>query len=106
MEGNIADILPHLSEFLTEEALRFGKYSGQKATSRNLFFGGLIWLPKPTYPLSIEVIVPQGAPAGPRLINFHLGKLLKLNFEISYLTFDGGWDLLGMFHYRYTYFPK
>ncbi len=106
MEGNVTDIFPHLSEFLTKEALVFGPYAGQTATSRNLLFAGLIWLPKPTYPLGIEFIIPQGAPASPKLINLHLGQLLKLNFEVSYLTFDGGWDLLGMFHYRYTYFPK
>lgn len=106
MEGDIADIFPHLSEFLTKDALIFSGHSGQEATSRNLFFAGFIWLPKPTYPIGIEIILPQGAPANPKLINLHLGQLLKLNFEISYLMFENGWDLLGMFHYRYTYFPK
>lgn len=106
MEGNFNDIFPHLSEFLTKDALVFSGHSGQEATSRNLLFAGLIWLPKPTYPLGIEFIIPQGAPANPKLINLRLGRLLKLNFEIAYLTFEGGWDLLGMFHYRYTYFPK
>jgi hypothetical protein len=42
----------------------------------------------------------------PKLINLHLGTLLKLNFELSYLTFKGGWDMLGMFQFRYNYFPK
>jgi hypothetical protein len=42
----------------------------------------------------------------PKLINLQLGTMLRLNFQLSYLKFDGGWDLLGMFQFRYSHFPK
>lgn len=106
MEGNAVDQISHLSEFLSKDALRFSGYPETGATSRNMLFAGFIWLPSPTYPISAEILIPQGAPAGPKLINLHLGRLLKLNFELSLLTFKGGWDLLGMFQFRYSYFPK
>ncbi|MFH1619202.1 MAG: hypothetical protein ABIG11_04790 [bacterium] len=107
MEGNVGDIFPMLSEFLTQEAWSdIPKVGGKSATSRNLLFGGFTWFLKPTFPIGAEIIIPQGAPASPKLINLHLGSLLKLNFELSYLTFQGGWDLLGMFQFRYSYFPK
>jgi len=47
-----------------------------------------------------------GEPSTLFQIALHLGTLLKLNFEISYLTFKGGWDVLGMFQFRYGYFPR
>ena len=71
-----------------------------------MLFGGLTWLVKPAYPVGVELIIPQGAPAKPKLWNFHLGQFLKMNFEVAYLKFDKGWDILGMFQYRYSYFPK
>ena len=71
-----------------------------------MVFGGFMWLPKKDSPIGLEIMVPQGAPQSPKLINLHLGTLLKLNFELSYLTFKGGWDLMGMFQFRYNYLPK
>ncbi|MBI4056234.1 MAG: hypothetical protein HY399_01650 [Elusimicrobia bacterium] len=106
MEGNAADQLSLLSEFLTPEALKFSGHPGQEATSHNLLFGGVTWLVSGSYPVVVEWIKPQGAPANPMLLNFRLGQFLKLNFEISYLTYQGGWDLLGMFQFRYSYFPR
>ncbi|MCK5583300.1 MAG: hypothetical protein KAI33_05895 [Elusimicrobiales bacterium] len=105
-DGDFPKIIYQLSEFLSEEAMSLNGYSSFTAPS-GMLFAGLAWMPKPggSY-IGIEMIVPQGATQNPKLFNLHLGTLLKLNFEISYLTFDGGYDLMGMFQFRYSYFPR
>jgi len=104
-EGNFSNFIPQLSEFLTPQAIALSSKTGT-ATSRHMLFGGLIFLLKPNYPISIEILVPQGAAQNPKLINFRFSRLVKLNFQLSYLTYDGGWDLLGCFQFRFNMFPK
>lgn len=108
-DGDMPKVIYGLSEFLSKEAINLTN-SRDAASSVNIptgmLFGGLLWLPKKDSPIGLEIMVPQGAPQAPRLINLHLGTLLKLNFELSYLTFKGGWDLMGMFQFRYNYLPK
>lgn len=106
MDGSYSNFIPQLSEYLSAEALNLDGLGTTTATSRNILFGGLIWMVKPKYPLGIEFIIPQGAPKSPKLINLHLGSMLHMNFEISLLTFQGGYDVLGMFQFRYNFFPK
>jgi len=104
-EGDMPKLINDLSEYLSETAMENSGYTNPSVPSQ-LFYGGLIWLPKPTSPIMLEILVPNGAPMHPKLVNLHLGTLLKLNFELSYLKFDGGWDLIGMFQFRYNYFPR
>ncbi len=104
-DGDMPKVLYQLSEFLSKEAMSRNNMT-DPAIPTGMVFGGLLWLPKPNSPIGVEILAPQGAPQNPKLFNFHLGTLLKMNFEISYLTFKGGWDLLGMFQFRYGYFPK
>lgn len=106
MEGTIGNIFPLLSEFLTDEAISLSGHPGQTANSRSIMYGGMLFLITPSFPMGFEIIVPQGAALNPKLVNLHLGSLLKMNFELSYLSFDGGWDALGMIQFRYTFFPK
>ncbi|MCG2726868.1 MAG: hypothetical protein L6420_11570 [Elusimicrobia bacterium] len=105
-DGDFPKIIYQLSEFLSEEAMNLNGFSSFTAPS-GMLFTGLAWMPKQggSY-IGIEMIVPQGATQNPKLFNLHLGTLLKLNFEISYLTFDNGYDLMGMFQFRYSYFPR
>ncbi len=105
MDGDFTKIIYQLSEFLSDEALFLNGYSSPSKSNPALF-GGVLWMLKKDFPVGFEVIIPQGAPQKAKLFNVHLGTLLKLNFELSYLTFDGGWDLMGMFQFRYSYFPK
>jgi len=105
-EGTESNKLTYLSEFLTPQALELSGHPGQSATSQSTLFGGFLWMLKPGYPIGMEFIIPQGAPMHPKLFNIHLGTLLHLNFELAYLTYDSGWDLLGMFQFRYNYFPR
>ena len=104
-DGDMPKIVYQLSEFLSKEALDLNGISNFTIPT-GMLFGGLMWLPKSGSPIGIEVMLPQGAPQNPRLFNLHLGTLLKMNFEISYLAFKGGWDMLGMFQFRYNYFPR
>jgi len=104
-DGDMPKVIYSFSEFLSKEALSLNGYPNATIPS-GMLFGGFMWLPKKDSPIGVEFMLPQGAPMSPKLINLHLGTLLKLNFEISYLTFNGGWDLLGMFQFRYNYLPK
>ncbi|MDQ7773294.1 MAG: hypothetical protein RDU13_07200 [Elusimicrobiales bacterium] len=104
-DGDLSKSVYMLSEFLSERALSLNGYTGREVPTGALF-AGFIWLPRPNNPLAAEVVIPQGAPMSPKLVNLQLGTLLKLNFQLSYLKFDGGWDLLGMFQFRYSHFPK
>ncbi len=105
LDGDMPKMVYQLSEFLSKEALDLNGISNFTIPT-GMLFGGLMWLPKSGSPIGIEVMLPQGAPQNPRLFNLHLGTLLKMNFEISYLAFKGGWDMLGMFQFRYNYFPR
>ena len=103
-DGDMPKMINAFSEYLSPEArMQNGILSPKDATG--MIFGGFIWLPKPDSPISVEFMLPQGAQMSPKLLNLHLGTLLKLNFEISYLKFQGGWDLLGVFQFRYNYWP-
>lgn len=109
-DGDMPKVIYGLSEFLSKEAINLSR--GSTSTTdpvvipTGMLFGGFMWLPKKDSPIGLEVMIPQGAPQSPKLFNLHLGTLLKLNFELSYLTFKGGWDLMGMFQFRYNYLPK
>ncbi|MBU2530595.1 MAG: hypothetical protein KKD35_06100 [Elusimicrobia bacterium] len=105
-DGDFPKVIYQLSEFLSEEAMNLNGYSSFTPPS-GMLFTSLAWMPKAggSY-IGVEMLVPHGAPQNPKLFNLHLGTLLKLNFELSYLTFDGGYDLMGMFQFRYSYFPR
>ncbi|MBO4555546.1 MAG: hypothetical protein J5706_02215, partial [Elusimicrobiales bacterium] len=104
-DGDMPKMINSLSEYLSAEARVQNGISGVRDAT-GMIFGGMMWLPKPDSPISVEFMVPQGAPMSPKLVNLHLGSLLKLNFEISYLKFKGGWDMLGIFQFRYNYCPN
>lgn len=108
-DGDMPKVIYGLSEFLSKEAInlsRGGATTDAVQVPTGMLFGGVMWLPKKDSPIGLEVMIPQGAPQSPKLFNLHLGTLLHLNFELSYLTFKGGWDLMGMFQFRYNYLPK
>ncbi|MBI5210834.1 MAG: hypothetical protein HY927_12760 [Elusimicrobia bacterium] len=107
MQGSTGDIVGHLTEFLAPQALEF--YAGRKgdrAWSRSMPFASVFFLPKPQYPLGVEFIKFNGASLNPWMLNFKLGYFLKLNFDVSYIKFNGGYEFLGLFQFRYNQFPK
>lgn len=107
LQGTMGDIVSQLSEFLTPESLRF--YAGRPGAtvvSRTVPYASIFMLPKPEYPLGFEVMKFNGAPLNPWLINFKLGYFLKLNFDLAFLKYQGGYDVLGVLQFRYNHFPK
>lgn len=108
-DGDFPKFIYQTSEFLSEKAINLTKNqpsTNKISYSQSTLYAGFIWLIKEKMPISAEIIIPQGSVLSPKLINLQLGNLLKLNFQISYLTYHGGWEYLGMFNFRYNYFPK
>jgi hypothetical protein len=40
------------------------------------------------------------------MLNFKIGYFLKMNFDIAYLRFQGGYDVLGLLQFRFNQFPR
>lgn len=108
LQGTMGDIAGQLSEFLTPEALRFYNNAavGTRVMSRTVPFASVFILPKPAYPLGLEFLKFNGSPMNPWLVNFKLGYFLKLNFDVSLLKYQGGYDILGVLQFRYNQFPS
>lgn len=111
MQGNFGDLAGNLSEYLSPAALQFYKQSSGFApvgsvSSRTVPFASVFYMPKPDYPIGLEIMKFDGAYGHPMLIDLKIGRLFKLNFDVALLKFDGGYDLLGLFQFRYNQFPS
>jgi hypothetical protein len=108
MAGTIGELPANMSEFLTPEALKFYNRdtAGTIVTSRTVPFASLFYLIKPDYPIGFEIMKFNGAARKPILVNMRVGRFLKLNFDLAVLKYQGGYDLLGLFQFRYNHFPK
>ena len=111
MQGNFGNLAGNLSEYLSPQALQFYKQTSGFSPvgfveSHTVPFGSVFYMLKPDYPIGFEVMKFNGAYANPWLIDFKLGRFLHLNFDLAYLKFDGGYDLLGLFQFRYNQFPS
>ncbi len=108
MQGTIGNLAANLSEFLTPEAMKFylRDNTGTQVVSRTVPFASVFYLIKPDFPIGVEVMKFNGAARKPMLINFKLGRFLKMNFDLALLKYQGGYDLLGVFQFRYNHFPK
>jgi hypothetical protein len=105
-EGDLSEIFGLLTDYLTPNALTLEGQTGRTASSSGMLYGGVLIQTSPTRVFAIELMKPQGMVLNPLLINLNLGTLLKLNFQLSYLTFQGGYDVLGMIQFRYSQFPR
>lgn len=107
MQGTMGELAAELTEFLRPEALRFyANKPGSEVHSRTVPFGSVFYLLKPDFPIGVEFMKFNGAPLNPYLVNFKLGRFLKLNFDLALIKFQGGYDVLGVFQFRYNHFPK
>jgi hypothetical protein len=108
LAGTIGELPSNMSEFLTPEAMKFylRDNSGTTVTSRTVPFVSLFYLIKPDYPVGFEIMKFNGAARKPILVNMRIGRFLKLNFDLAVLKYQGGYDLLGLFQFRYNHFPK
>ncbi len=111
MQGNIGNLPANMTEFLTPTALRFYK-NGPPFTpvgdvfSRTVPFGSVFYMLKPDFPVGFEVMKFNGSYGNPMLIDLKLGRFLHLNFDLALLRYSGGYDLLGLFQFRYNHFPS
>ncbi len=103
MDGEFNNFIYQTSEFLSENAIKAG--GKELRISNSTVFAGFVYTAKKN-PIGFEVLIPQGSTLSPKLINFQLGSLLKLNFQISYLTYKGGYEYLGTFNFRYSFYPR
>lgn len=107
MEGNMGDAVAEFSEFLTPDSLTFlANQRGQTVRSRTMPFLSLFGLPKKSQPLGVEFIKFNGAALNPWMLNFKIGYFLHANFDLAYLHFQGGYDLLGVLQFRFNQFPR
>ncbi|MFI5349734.1 MAG: hypothetical protein ACHQ2Z_09330 [Elusimicrobiota bacterium] len=111
MQGNFGNLAGNLSEYLAPPALEFYKQTSNFSPvgfvqSNTVPFGSMFYMLKPDYPIGFEIMKFNGAYANPMLINFKLGRFLHLNFDLALLKFQGGYDLLGLFQFRYNQFPS
>ncbi len=111
MQGNFGSLAGNLSVNLSPAALQFYKQSSGFAPvgfvqSKTVPFFSTFYMVKPDYPIGFEFMKFDGANNNPLLINMKLGRFLHLNFDLAYLKFDGGYDLLGLFQFRYNQFPS
>jgi hypothetical protein len=108
LQGNFGSVISQFSEFLSPDSLHFyaGKPFGTMSYSRTMPYLSLFGMPNKNQPLGVEIIRFNGAQLHPMLINFKLGYFLHLNFDLGYLKFDGGYDLLGLLQFRFNYFPR
>jgi len=107
MQGSMGSVVANFSEFLTPDALGFfAGRRGQRVASDSVPFASLLLLPKPEYPLAVEFMRFNGAPLSPWMLNLKIGYFLKLNFDLAYLRFNGGYELLGLLQFRYNHFPR
>jgi hypothetical protein len=74
--------------------------------SRTVSFASILYLRKPDYPIGVEFMKFNGANGNSILINFKIGRFLKLNFDVAVLKYTGGYDILGLFQFRYNHFPR
>ncbi|MHB2025783.1 MAG: hypothetical protein ACYCPQ_03960 [Elusimicrobiota bacterium] len=107
MQGDMGDFVSQLSSFLSPNALIFyDNAPGQKVQSNGIPFASIFAIPRPNMPLGVEVMKFDGALLHPILFNFRIGAFLHLNFDVAYLRFDGGYDMLGLINFRWSQFPN
>lgn len=108
MQGTIGELPAQLSEFLTPEALKFyARDTGStEVHSRTVPFASAFYLIKPDYPIGVEIMKFNGAARKPLMVNLKIGRFLRANFDVAVLKFQGGYDVLGLFQFRYNHFPK
>ncbi|MFI5347260.1 MAG: hypothetical protein ACHQ51_12880 [Elusimicrobiota bacterium] len=111
MQGNFGSLPGNLSEYLTPAALEFYKQTSNYTPVGNVIgktvpFASMFYMVKPDYPVGFEIMKFDGAYENPILIDMKIGRLLKLNFDVAVLKFQGGYDVLGLFQFRYNQYPS
>ena len=107
MFGNWGDAVAQFSNFLSPTALTFyAQDPNQTVVSHTVPFVNVIFRATSNHPIEIEAMQFNGAALHPLLINLKASHYLKTDFNLGYLKFNGGYDLLGMIAVRYNFWPR
>jgi len=107
MQGDMGDFVSQLSSFLSPNAFIFYHGEpGQTVHTNSVPFASVFGFPHKNMPLGVEVMQFNGAALHPILFNFRVGSFLHANFDVGYLRFDGGYDVLGLINFRWSEFPN
>lgn len=104
-EGDLSKMPYMLSEFLSKKSADL-TYSKPRSITRSTIFFNFFYIIKNKNIIGIEAIIPQGSTFSPKLFNIQLANFLKLNFQLSYLKYNSGSEILGMFNFRYSFYPR
>ncbi len=99
--GKEDEVIPSLSEYIYYYYYKVGQWQKSKA----IVFGGIHTRIIPHLNLKIEALNLLGNPLKPWLFNIDLGRFLPANFQLAYFCYKYGWDILGYFNFRYTFYP-
>ncbi|MEK7287961.1 MAG: hypothetical protein AAB091_05330 [Elusimicrobiota bacterium] len=69
-------------------------------------FGGIRWQLTRKFSLETELIQTLGTPEKPWLLNLKLGSAVHTNFDVGYLHYRRGYEILAHFSFRYTLYPR
>jgi hypothetical protein len=94
MKGSSPSKLIYLTEFLPKASeTDTGVFFNLAANFGRRF--GLEW----------ELLKPLDSRGSPWLINAQLGRVLHANFDLAYLHYDGGYEILAHLNFRLTVYP-
>ncbi|MBI2071025.1 MAG: hypothetical protein HYT79_10555 [Elusimicrobia bacterium] len=94
VQGDSPSKLIYLSEFLTRDS-----------DAKSGYFGGVVLKLGRRFALKGELIRPVGVKAAPYLINLQVGQALHANFDLAYLAYERGYEVMAHINFRYTFYP-
>ncbi len=107
MFGDWGDAVAQFSNFLSPTALTFyAQDPNQTVMSHTVPFVNAIFMATSNHPIELEAMQFNGAALHPMLINLKASHYLKTDFNLGFLKFSGGYDLLGTIAVRYNFWPR
>jgi hypothetical protein len=107
MFGDWGDAVAQFSNFLSPTALTFyAQEPNQTVVSHTIPFVNAIFMATSNHPIELEAMQFNGAALHPMLINLKASHYLKTDFNLGFLKFSGGYDILGIIAVRYNFWPR
>ncbi len=107
MFGDWGDAVAQFSNFLSPTALTFyAQDPNQTVVSHTIPFVNAIFMATSNHPIELEAMQFNGAALHPMLINLKASHYLKTDFNLGFLKFSGGYDILGIIAVRYNFWPR
>lgn len=94
INGDSASKVVYLTEFLPKESV----------SDKGVFYN-MAFEPPGKFSVQWELIRPLDSKASPYLINLQIGRALRTNFDLAYLHYNQGYEVLGHLNFRFTLYP-